>query len=143
GKPIGPPLRTGQQVVKQLLLWNDQVLSLGTEGTVLRLNPTTGTRQFITDSGDNSRPPTSTTQHAMGKPDVERLAVVASGRNLVSLHRDGTIRLWRVKGDPATTGGVELLAEGRAFSNDLRWLQALPAGELLAADTNNQQLLLI
>jgi WD40 repeat protein len=126
GRPIGTPLRTGQGVVKQLLIWNDQVLSLGSEGTVVRLNPATRTRQPLFDN------------NTMGKPYVERLAVVAGGRALISLHSDGTLRLWQDKGPPAATVGMNLLATGQSDSKQLLLLEALRDGWLLAADSNDQ-----
>ncbi len=137
GRSIGPPLRTGQNVVKQLLLWNEQVLSLGSEGTVVRLNPATGIRQPLTDSDDGIRQPGSAAG-GLGRPNVERLAVVDGGRALVSLHSDGTLRLWHVKGSAAASGGVELLSKGQADSKDLPKLEHLHDGRLLAADGNNQ-----
>lgn len=137
GRSIGPPLPTGQTVVKQLLLWNDQVLSLGSEGTVVRLNPATGIRQSLTDSGDGIRQP-GAAKGGLGKPNVERLAVVDGGRALVSLHSDGTLRLWHVKGSALANGGVELLSKGQADSKDFPMLEHLRDGRLLAADGNNQ-----
>jgi WD40 repeat protein len=126
GRPSGPPLRTGQTVVKQLLAWGDQVLSLGSEGRVERVNLARGTSQQLALPGRGSR------------PDVEQLLSLEGGKALLSLHSDGSLRLWRSEGGSSGLGALRLEAIGQADSNELPLLVGLGAGMLLAADASDK-----
>ena len=126
GRPVGVALRTGQTVVKQLLVWGNQVLSVGSEGSVQWLSPNGGTSQALALAGRNSR------------PDVDHLLVVGNGRALLTVHGDGDLRLWRRADGPDGVGRLELLAIGQADSDDLQQLVALNGGSLLAADGNHK-----
>jgi hypothetical protein len=131
GRPIGPPQPTRQTVVKQLLLWRGQVLSVGSEGRVERLPPTGGTSQLLDLPGRGPR------------PDVEQLVVLADGRALLSVHTDGTLRQWVGTQEESTSPGVlQLQAVGQADSRELLQLVDVGGGRLLAADTNHKMRLI-
>jgi WD40 repeat protein len=126
GRPIGPPLRTGQTVVKQLLAWGDQVLSLGSEGRVERVNLARGTSQQLELPGRGNR------------PDVDQLLSLAGGKTLLSLHSDGSLRLWHRESGSPGLGVLRLQAVGQADSNELPLLVGLGDGKLLAADPSDK-----
>lgn len=128
GRPIGPPLRTGQTVVKQLLLWGNQVLSVGSEGRVERLTPAGGTGQLLELPGRGPR------------PDVDQLVPLAGGA-LLSVHSDGSLRMW-IRKPSAGQDGMQLQAVGQADSKDLRQLVDLRDGTLIAVDASHKILLI-
>jgi hypothetical protein len=126
GRPIGPPLRTGQTVVRQLLLWGEQVLSVGSEGRVEQLTPTGSTSQLLELPSRGLR------------PDVEKLVVLAGGRALLSVHSDGTLRQWVRAQNAAGPRVMQLQAVGQADSRELLQLVDVGGGRLLAADANHK-----
>jgi hypothetical protein len=64
--------------------------------------------------------------------------VVAGGEALLSVHADGTLRLWRSEVNPTGQGAMQELAVGQADSNDLVQMAPLRHGELLALDSNHK-----
>ncbi|MFN9692407.1 MAG: NACHT and WD repeat domain-containing protein [Synechococcaceae cyanobacterium] len=126
GRPSGPPLRTGQTVVKQLLAWGDQVLSLGSEGRVELVNPSTGSSQQLALPGRGTR------------PDVDQLLALAGGQALLSFHSDGSLRLWQAEGAAPGLNAPRLQAVGQADSDELLQRVDLRGGRLLAADASDK-----